>query len=103
MGTYIPKSLEKVAYQLNEISFTDKFKESVTALAVEAALKMDVENIYVVGYDGYQGDITPQELELFNENEYIFKKLKEVSGLIPISITPTTYSELSHQSVFALI
>jgi len=103
MGTYIPKSLEKVAYQLNEISFTDKFKESVTALAVEAALKMDVENIYVVGYDGYHGDITPQELELFNENEYIFKKLKEVSGLTPISLTPTSYAELSHQSVFALI
>ena len=103
MGTYIPKSLEKVAYQLNEISFTDKFKESVTALAVEAALKMDVENIYVVGYDGYHGDISPQELELFNENEYIFKKLKAISGLSPISLTPTSYAELSHQSVFALI
>lgn len=103
MGTYIPKSLEKVAYQLNEISFTDKFKESVTSLAIEAALKMHVENIYIVGYDGYPGDITSQELELFNENEYIFKKLKEVSGLKPISITPTSYAELSHQSVFALI
>jgi 4-hydroxy 2-oxovalerate aldolase len=103
MGTYIPESLEKVAYQLNEISFTDKFKESATALAVEAALKMDVENIYVVGYDGYHGDITPQELELFNENEYMFKKLKEVSGLILTSLTPTSYTELCHQSVFALI
>lgn len=103
MGTYIPKSLEKVAYQLKEISFTDKVNESVTALAIEAALKMEVENIYIVGYDGYHGDITPQELELFNENEYIFKKLKEVSGLLPISLTPTSYAELSHQSVFALI
>ncbi len=103
MGTYIPKSLEKVAYQLKEISFTDKFKESVTSLAIETALKMDAENIYVVGYDGYHGDITPQELELFNENEYIFKRLNEVSGLTPTSITPTSYTELSHQSVFALI
>ncbi len=103
MGTYIPKSLEKVAYQLNEISFTDKFKESVTALAIEAALKMEVEDIYIVGYDGYHGDITPQEIELFNENEYIFKRLKEMSKITPISITPTSYTELSHQSVFALI
>lgn len=103
MGTYIPKSLEKVAYQLSEISFTDKFKESVTSLAIETALKMGVENVYVVGYDGYHGDISPQELELYNENEYIFKKLKEASGLNPISLTRTSYSELNHQSVFALI
>src|SRR5690606_21332259 len=30
MGTYIPKKLEDVAFQLKEISFTDKFHESVT-------------------------------------------------------------------------
>ena len=84
MGTYIPASLEDVAFQLKEISFTTKYQESVTALAIEAALKLKIKNIYFAGYDGYSGDITPQEMELFNENEYIFKRLKEVAVLNPV-------------------
>ncbi len=103
MGTYIPKNLEDVAYQLKEITFIDKFHESVTALAIETALHLGVSEFYFAGYDGYHGDIQQQELELFNENEYIFKQLKKSTGHKPISITPTLYTELEHQSVFALI
>lgn len=103
MGTYIPEKLEDVAFQLQEIQFTDKFHESVTSLAIETALKLGVEKFYFAGYDGYSGEIKAQELELFNENEYIFARLKENRNYIPISITPTLYEGLDHQSVFALI
>lgn len=103
MGTYIPKSLEDVAFQLQEISFTDKFHESVTSLAIETALKLGVEKFYFAGYDGYKGEIKTQELELFNENEYIFERLKQTSNFTPVSITPTLYENLKPQSVFALI
>ncbi|PRX43499.1 aldolase catalytic domain-containing protein [Salegentibacter salegens] len=103
MGTYIPESLEDVAFQLQEISFTDKFHESVTSLAIETALKLGVEKFYFAGYDGYSGEIKAQELELFNENEYIFERLKENGNYTPIAITPTLYDSLEPQSVFALI
>ncbi|MFD2518540.1 aldolase catalytic domain-containing protein [Salinimicrobium flavum] len=103
MGTYIPKKLEEVAYQLNEINFTDKFHESVTSLAIETALKLGVEKFFFVGYDGYTGAIKTQELELFNENEYIFHSLKNNREFTPISLTPTQYDNLETQSVFALI
>lgn len=61
-----------------------------------------MEKFYFAGYDGYSGDIKTQELELFNENEYIFERLKERNHT-PISITPTLYVGLESQSVFALI
>jgi 4-hydroxy 2-oxovalerate aldolase len=102
MGTYIPQKLEDVAFQLQKIQFIDKFHESVTSLAIETALKLGVEKFYFAGYDGYSGDIKTQELELFNENEYIFERLKERNHT-PISITPTLYVGLESQSVFALI
>ena len=103
MGTYIPKKLEDVAFQLKNISFTDKYHESVTSLAIETAIKLGVQNFYFAGYDGYNGEIQSQELELFNENEYIFESLKEKMKHDPISITPTLYNGLSPESVFAII
>jgi len=103
MGTYIPQKLENVAFQLKEIDFTDKFHESVTSLAIETALKLGVEKFYFVGYDGYSGEIKTQELELFNENEYIFERLKAQGNYNPVSLTPTLYEGLDPQSVFALI
>jgi 4-hydroxy 2-oxovalerate aldolase len=103
MGTYIPQKLEEVAFQLQEIRFTDKFHESVTSLAIETALILGVRNFYFAGYDGYSGDIKAQELELFNENEYIFESLKKNRNYTPVSITPTLYEGLESQSVFALI
>ncbi len=103
MGTYIPKKLENVAFQLKDISFTDKYHESVTSLAIETAVKLGVQNFYFAGYDGYNGEIQPQELELFNENEYIFESLRERMKHDPISITPTLYKGLSPESVFAII
>ncbi|WZL88724.1 aldolase catalytic domain-containing protein [Salinimicrobium sp. 3283s] len=103
MGTYIPEKLEDVAFQLQEIKFTDKFHESVTSLAIETALKLGVEKFYFAGYDGYSGEIKAQELELFNENEYIFERLRGKGNYTPVSITPTLYEGLEPQSVFALI
>ncbi|MCB7480620.1 aldolase catalytic domain-containing protein [Christiangramia sediminis] len=103
MGTYIPKGLEPVAFQLTDITFTDKYHESVTSLAIETALHLGVENFYFAGYDGYKEDIKPQELELFNENEYVIESLKRNHNLSINSITPSLYESLDSRSVFSLI
>ena len=100
MGTYLPKVLEDKAYQLSSIDFTDKYKESVTALAIQAALNMNVSTIYFIGYDGYRGDISRNELELFNENEYLFTQLKN-AGVEFSTLTPSKYKNLPMASVYA--
>ncbi|RYZ49136.1 MAG: hypothetical protein EOP49_17055 [Sphingobacteriales bacterium] len=103
MGTYIPASLRTSAYELNEVSFTDKYEDSHTALALQTAIELGVSVIYVTGYDGYEGQsIGKKEQELFMENEYLFRKMKE-AGRTLYSITPTTYKELEPRSVYASV
>ncbi|MEN8126134.1 MAG: aldolase catalytic domain-containing protein [Bacteroidota bacterium] len=102
MGTYIPSFFKEKAFQLNEISITKVFKDSITAIAIQTALDMGVEEIFFVGYDGYDNAISNKELELFNENEELFKILKK-SDLKFKSVLPTKYTSLPTTSLYALI
>ena len=103
MGTYIPKLLKERAFELMEISFTDKFKESHTALALQIALVLNANRLFVTGYDGYSySGVGDKEQELFRENEFLFQRIK---SYIPdcTSITPTKYTELKEDSIYAKI
>lgn len=100
MGTYIPDALKDKAYQLKEISFSKMHSESVTALAIETALKLKVQRIYFVGYDGYDEAVSGSEMELFTENEAIFELL-DSRGIQACAITPTKYNRLKQESVFS--
>lgn len=100
MGTYIPTALSDKAYQLKEIRFKGSLAESVTALAIETALRLQVKRIYCVGYDGYEGEVSAAEMDLFKENESIFNILNE-AGVEISALTPSRYSRLKQDSVFA--
>lgn len=100
MGTYVPSQLKNVSYELAKVDFTEKFKDSHTALALQSALELGLKDVYCVGYDGYQGDISQKEQELYMENEYLFNlSKKHLSSLI--SLTSTSYSQLTPSSVYA--
>jgi 4-hydroxy 2-oxovalerate aldolase len=103
MGTYIPHKLKDKAFELNDVVFTDKLKDTHTALAIETARELGVNSLYFVGYDGY-GDVPMEkkEQELFAENEYLFLKAKE-NGLALISLTASSYNQFEEDSVFAWI
>ncbi|WP_213522256.1 aldolase catalytic domain-containing protein [Nonlabens sp.] len=100
MGTYIPKALENNAFELKEVSFTEEFKDSHTAIALQTVLDIGLKRVYLVGYDGYSKDISQKEQELFIENEYMFSKVKEDVELI--SLTLTNYTVLQ-KSVYAFL
>ena len=101
MGTYIPSKLQDHAYELKNISFTDTLKDTHTALAIETARELGLNNLYFVGYDGY-GDIPmgKKEQELFSENDLLFEKAIQ-AGLKLISLTSTSYDKLESDSIFA--
>lgn len=91
MGTYIPEMLKDVAFELNKVTFTDKYQDSHTVLALQTALELKVKSIFLVGYDGYpQNAITHKEQVLINENEYSFSKIKSIIEII--SILPSQYN-----------
>jgi len=104
MGTYIPKMLEGKSSELEEISFTDLVKDAHTVLALQTALNLNSQNIYFVGYDGYQeGYITKTELALSKENENIFQEFQENTDLRLTSLTPTHYRNLNVESIYSLL
>ena len=103
MGTYIPRALERDAYELNGVGFTKKYQDSHTAIALQLTIELGVSNIYITGYDAYKGAITIRQQELFNENETLFKSFEQVTGFKLESITPTGYSQLIENSIYGLL
>jgi 4-hydroxy 2-oxovalerate aldolase len=104
MGTYVPLKLKDKAYELEKVEFTDYYKDSHTSLALQSVLALNLETIYLTGYDGYSGDkIDEKEQELFMENEYLFSRLKNIFNIELKSITPTKYSKLLSTSVYSKI
>lgn len=104
MGTYIPKSMTDKAYELESVEFTDLYKDSHTALALQSILALGIKEVYITGYDGYSGiTISEKEQELFLENQYLFNTFKKDFNIEILSLTPTKYSKLSGDSVYSKI
>ena len=76
MGTYIPKALRSKSFELSDVSFTDVYKDSHTSIALQLASDLDLDEIYVTGYDAYTENISLKEQELFAENQLLFSKFK---------------------------
>ena len=102
MGTYIPEPLKDNVCQLKEVSFTNEYLDSHTALAIQTAINLGVEEVLVVGYDGYKGNMNAKEQELYQENEFLFEKAKDSVSKI-VSITPSTYKKLNSESIYGLL
>ena len=103
MGTYIPKALENNAFELQEVSFTKEYQDSHTAIALQVAIELSLKEVYITGYDAYQGAISTRQQELFNENQLLFQSFKKAAGYELKSITPTGYNQLSETSIYALL
>ncbi|MNY64218.1 hypothetical protein D3C86_2012950 [compost metagenome] len=100
MGTYIPVNFKFNSFQLSEINVTDRYKSSITSLVLQLVKEMKVKELIVCGYDGYNGEITQHKLELFNENEYLFRNFSKNNFALK-SFTPTKYKGLLQESVYS--
>jgi len=102
MGTYIPEKLKDQSYQLSSFQKINRFLDSITSVCVETALTFNPKEIIFVGYDGYEGEITNIELDLFNENEDVFSHMKS-KEIRFYSLTPTKYENLSVKSAYSQV
>ena len=104
MGTEVPDFAKDTAYELKSINFIDQYKDSVTTIALELAMTLTEQNIYVVGYDGYPGNIlSEKEVALTNENKAIFTAYQIFRKSALKSLTPSIYKELDVKSVYQFI
>lgn len=104
MGTYIPEQLVDKSYELREVTFTKLYPDSHTALALQTAIELSVKNIYIAGYDGYEGLIGENERMLTSENEYLLAEIANKKSDIEIAtITATKYKVINNSSVYRLL
>ena len=104
MGTEVPVYAEERTVELASVDFTSQFKDSVTTIALQLAMALTDGDIFVIGYDGYPGNVlSEKEIALTNENKTIFQAFKEVKGAQLKSLTPSLYKELEVVSVYQYI
>ena len=101
MGTEVPSYAEDSAFELSEITFTESFPDSCTTVALQTALSVGAKEVYVVGYDGYKGEVlSEKEMALSNENKILFDDFKNKGCNEIISLTPSLYKNLDVISIY---
>ena len=104
MGTEVPAFADNFTVELASVDFTDQFKDSVTTIALQLAINLTDGEIFVIGYDGYSGNVlSEKEISLTNENKLIFDSYLKYRGFRLKSLTQSIYKELDVQSIYALI
>jgi 4-hydroxy 2-oxovalerate aldolase len=104
MGTYIPEAILDKSFELEAIDFTDRLKDSHTALALQTAKNLGAKEIFLVGYDGYQEQTISQlEKNLSDENEFLFDSFRNQTKSTFSSLTPTNYKGLPVTSVYSFL
>lgn len=104
MGTDVPELEHVKVYELNKVEFSEFFIDSCTAVALQLALDLNANSVYLCGYDGYpNGILSEKESTLSQENRYLFKRFCLYSDKKLISLTPTIYPSLEKQSLYQYI
>ena len=104
MGTEVPEYAQDSTFELKEINIVDEYRSSITAIALQLASELAGPEIYLVGYDGYPGNIlSEKEAVLTNENNSIFNEYGRKSGRKLVSLTPSIYKSLDVRSIYQLI
>ncbi|WP_373056159.1 aldolase catalytic domain-containing protein [Zunongwangia sp. H14] len=104
-GVVVPEKFssrfKKLLKVLEKGTFQEKFELSTTAMAIDIARLLNVQQLLFTGYDGYAGGVTKEQLELFEENQEIFEEAKKI-GFVLFSLTPTLYM-INSKSIFSLL
>lgn len=104
LGTDVPEFAKDKTFELEEIKFTNRFYDSCTTLAIQTAINLSSQNIYIVGYDGYPSSILSEKaVALTNENESLFSDFHIFTGQKLVSLTQSLYDELEIESIYQFI
>ena len=103
MGTLIPKETMSSSYELSSIEFTKVSNDSPLAIAIQLAIDMQVENIKLIGFDGYDTNFNKGQFKLVQENQNVFIDLLKYKDIELCTLTPSKYEKLKHSSIYSLL
>jgi 4-hydroxy 2-oxovalerate aldolase len=101
MGTFVPNEVESNSFELKSIDYTTKIKDSHTALALQICIDLGVQEVMIIGYDGYsEGKVGTKEQELLAENEMLFQAVQDFR-LKLTSLSHTKYKTIETDSIYS--
>ena len=103
MGTLIPEKTMPSSYELPTIDFTKASDDSPLVIAIQLAINLEVDNIYFIGFDGYDVSINKNQFKLVQENQKVFLDLLNIENIEVRSLTPSKYEKLKHSSIYSLL
>ena len=103
MGTLIPKKTMALSYELPSIDFTKASDDSPLAIAIQLAINLEVDNVYFIGFDGYDTNINKSQFKLVQENQNVFLDFLKIKNIEVRSLTPSKYQKLKHSSIYSLL
>ena len=104
MGTIVPEEVVNNTFELKGVDFSDILVDTHTAIALQTIIELSIEEVFVVGYDGYaNNNIKNHEMDLFKENEYLFRSFVKHTSMDLKSLTPTLYKSFLQNSIYSLL
>jgi 4-hydroxy 2-oxovalerate aldolase len=103
MGTLIQDKTLSSSFELPIIDFTKVSNDSPLVTAIQLAINLKVDNIYFVGFDGYDTNINKGQFKLVQENQNVFSDLLAFKEINVLSLTPSKYEKLKHSSIYSLL
>lgn len=103
MGTIIPEEIKSISKELKAINFTSVVSESPLAIALQIAIDIGVNEVLLVGFDGYDTTFNQAQHLIAQENQNFLNDAIKNDKLKITSLTPTKYERVEVQSLFSLI
>lgn len=101
MGTEVPIFAQDSTFELKNNHFPMEYRDSCTCTALNVALEINPKQVFVVGYDGYKGDVlSEKEAMLTAENRELFSYFERLKGKKIVSLTDSLYKSLNIQSIY---
>jgi 4-hydroxy 2-oxovalerate aldolase len=101
MGTFVPTEVASKSYELKKVEYNTAIKDSHTAVALQICIDLGVQEIMIIGYDGYSEEkMGTKEQELLAENEMIFEAAQSF-GLKLTSLSQTKYKSIEANSIYS--
>jgi 4-hydroxy 2-oxovalerate aldolase len=103
MGTSIPFEIEKISKELESIEFTTASMDSPLVISIQVAIDLGVEEIYLVGFDGYDVSLNHDQFVLAQENQNIINDILKQDKISVKSLTPTKYEHIQLTSIYSFL
>ena len=100
MGTILPEGIIPITFELNEISFMEKYPDSLLTIAFQLAIDLRIKHLSLFGLDGYDIHTEEQMIEVSKENQLIIDAyIQNTCNLF--SLTPTFYQGFDTISIYS--